>query len=154
MARRKTQYQKKPFESDGNGSDVSANIYMSMLMSPAYRALTPRQQQLYTYCKVQYYAEKKKPDDNQLRFTMNRSKYVTLYGLYDDNNRAAFYRDMDALIAHGFVKCVNSGKNTRTKTIYEFSSMWQNYGSQAFVVSNADMTASGAKKNAGMVNVY
>ena len=42
-------YEKKPYESDCAKSDTSANIYMSMLMSPAWMDLTPKQQQLYVY---------------------------------------------------------------------------------------------------------
>ena len=58
MSRRKPPYQKKPFESNGASNDTSANLYMSMLLSDAWRALTAQQQRLYLYCKAQYYAEK------------------------------------------------------------------------------------------------
>ena len=62
MSRRKTPYQKRPFESIGTSNDTSANLYMSMLLSDAWRALTAQQQRLYLYCKSQYYAEKQKPN--------------------------------------------------------------------------------------------
>ena len=130
---RKKAYQKKAFESTGVSSDTSANIYMSMLMSHAWRELTANQQRLYLYCKAQYYGEKRKPttdeypQGNDQFFFMNQSKWCSLYGLYKENNRAAFYRDMEALIKNGFVTCIQSGKTTRTKSIYAFSSKWQTY---------------------------
>lgn len=58
---------------------------------------------------------------------MNRAKYVKKYELYKDNNRAAFHRDMNALIDKGFIDLVQSGKTNRTKSIYAFSSRWQDY---------------------------
>ena len=134
MSGKKKLYIKKPFESDGSGSDVSANLYKSMLMSPAWCSLTPKQQQLYTYCKLQYYAERQKPktikhpDGDERLFTMNRAKYVKLYGLYSDGNRAAFYRDMGELKAKGFIVCEESGKSARDKSVFKFSSEWQRYG--------------------------
>lgn len=135
-------YEKKPFESTGSSSDTSANIYMSMLLSDAWRALTAQQQRLYLYCKAQYYAEKKKPDGDNLCFTMNQAKWAGLYSLYEKSNAKGFYRDMGALIEHGFIICVECGAATRTKSIYKFSSMWQRYGTDAFEVSPEEMTNS------------
>lgn len=146
MSRRKAPYQKRPFESMGANSDTSANIYMSMLLSPAWRDLTAQQQRLYLYCKSQYYAEKSKPNSDQLCFTMNRSKWMSLYGLYKIGNERSFYRDMTALIEHGFVVCVESGANTKTKSVYRYSSKWQQWGTKAFEISPADMTLSMMRK--------
>lgn len=146
MSRRKTPYQKKSFESTGASSDTSANIYMSMILSPAWKELTANQQRLYLYCKAQYYAEKRKPNDDPLCFTMNQSKWADLYGLYKRNNAASFYRDISALIEHGFVACVECGAITRTKSIYRFSSMWQRWGTDSFEVTASDMTMSMQRK--------
>lgn len=141
MAKKKI-YQKKAFESDGNSSDTSSNIYMSMLMSTAWQSLSKPQQVLYMYCKAQYYAEKKKPDNNPLYFTMNKSKWNSLYNLYTNSNSAGFYRDIKALIEKGFIICVESGAITRTKSIYSFSSMWQKYETNEFKVLPNQMTLS------------
>ena len=122
MSRRKTPYQKKPFESTGASSDISANVYMSMLLSDAWRALTAQQQRLYLYCKAQYYAEKQKPNGDPLCFTMNQSKWADLYGLYKRNNGASFIRDMTALIEHGIVSSVECRVISRSKSIYMLSS--------------------------------
>ena len=146
MGKRKTPYQKKTFESAGTSSDTSANVYMSMLLSSAWKDLTANQQRLYVYCKAQFYAEKRKPNSDPLCFTMNQTKWADLYGLYQRNNAAGFYRDMSALIEHGFVSCVECGAVTRTKSIYKFSPMWQKWGTDAFRVTAADMTVSMRRK--------
>ena len=146
MSKHRTQYQKKPFESTGASHDVSANLYSSMLLHPAWMALTAQQKTLYVMCKLQLYGEKKKPTDDPATFTMNRAKWCDLYGLYNPGNERAFYRDMTALIEHGFVVCVESGACTRTKSIYGLSSMWQQWGTEAFEVSVSEMTLSMVRK--------
>lgn len=146
MSRKRTAYQKKPFESSGCSADTSANLYMSMLTSPAFRDLTAQQARLYLFCKAQYYAEKQKPNNDPLCFTMNKSKWSGLYGLYDENNGRGFRRDMEALIDHGFIVCVECGACTRTKSIYRFSSEWQRWGTKAFALLPAEMTVSMRRK--------
>ena len=146
MSRRKTPYQKKVFESNGASNDTSANLYMSMLLSDAWKSLTSQQQRLYLYCKAQYYAEKQKPNGDPLCFTMNHSKWCGLYGLYEKSNAKGFYRDMSALIEAGFVTCSECGAITRTKSIYRFSSMWQKFGTPAFAVAPSDMTLAMRRK--------
>ena len=134
MGKHKDKYKPKAFESTGISSDTSANIYMSMLMSDNWHKLTKNQQILYLYCKAQYYAEKRKPKplvaeltDSELSrcFTMNKSKWCQLYNIYNDGNQASFIKDMNALIDKGFVELIESGKTTRTKSIYMLSSKWQ-----------------------------
>lgn len=135
MSRRKDKYKPKSFESIGNSDDVSSNIYMSMLMNDNWRALTKNQQILYVYCKAQLYAEKKKPipvirklneSEQKLVFTMNRSKYIHLYGLYSEGNRQSFKNDMSALISFGFIDIIEDNSNTRQKNIYMLSDRWHN----------------------------
>ena len=53
MPKNSKKYEPKSFESDGNASDTSANIYMSMLMSYAWQQLSKNAQVLYVYCKAQ-----------------------------------------------------------------------------------------------------
>lgn len=152
---RKTPYKPKKFESaqfytDKNGKkhgDTSANIYMTMLLSQAWRDLTKNQQILYLYCKAQYYAEKRKPkhdEDNEFGnewyFTMNKSKWCDLYGIYTENNKAQFRKDMAELINKGFIRCVACGWYDKQKTIYAYSSKWQKYGTSEFKVNIQDMT--------------
>lgn len=132
--REATRYKPKSFESTGASNDVSANIYMSMLLHDNWKALTKNQQVLYLYCKAQLYAEKRKPtpvlaqldDSQQTRlFTMNRAKYVQLYGLYSDGNRNAFKNDMQALIKFGFIELIEDNSRLRKKNIYMFSDNWR-----------------------------
>lgn len=146
MSRRKQPYQKKAFESTGASSDTSANVYMSMLLSPAWKDLTANQQRLYLVCKAQYYAEKQKINGDPLCFTMNQSKWADLYGLYKRNNAASFIRDMTALIEHGFVSCVECGAISRSKSIYRFSSKWQKWGAADFEILPSEMTVSMLRK--------
>ena len=145
-SRKHKPYQKKLFESTGASNDTSANIYMSMLLSPAWKDLTANQQRLYVYCKAQYYAEKQKPNGDVLCFTMHQSKWCDLYNLYKRNNAASFIRDMTELIAHGFVSCVECGAISRSKSIYRFSSKWQKWGTADFEVLPCEMTVSMLRK--------
>lgn len=146
LSKRRTPYQKKLFESTGVSHDVSANLYASMLTSPAWMDLSAQQKTLYVYCKLQLYGERRKPTDDPTTFTMNRGKWCETYRLYKPGNERAFYRDMASLIEHGFVVCVESGACTRTKSIYRLSSMWQQWGTAAFEVSVSDMTLSMVRK--------
>lgn len=133
MRKRKDRYIPKSFESMGNSNDTSANIYMSMLLSPAWNNLTKNQQILYVYCKAQYYAEKKKPNplikeltDNEMNlcFTMNKSKWCKLYKIYANGGQERFKKDMQALIDNGFIELVENGKAKSQPNIYIFSDKW------------------------------
>ena len=130
----------------GATADTSANIYMSMLTSDAWRELSAKQQVLYIYCKAQYYGEKTKATGNPLAFTMNQSKWRDLYGLYKKNDEKSFYRDIAALIEKGFIVCLESGATTRTKSIYAFSDKWRQYGTEAFKILPEEMTLPMLKK--------
>ena len=144
---KKRKYIKQAFESAGVSSDVSANLYLSMLVSPAWQALTANQQRLYLYCKLQYYAERQKPRaDDPLTFTMNRGKWCTLYHLYTAGNARSFYRDMSELISRGCVSCVESGACTRTKSVYRFSAKWRDYGTPDFKILPTEMTSAMRKE--------
>lgn len=144
---KRAKYQPKPFESSGASSDTSANLYMSMLTSAAFKALTAQQKVLYLYCKSQYYGEKHHPGGEADCFYMNQSMWSDLFQLYDkSSNKTGFRRDRDALIEKGFIACVEDGSPTRTKSVYRFSFMWQKYGKEGFCVRDCDKTASMLKK--------
>lgn len=139
MAKRK--YFKKHFESTGGSSDVSANIYNSMIMSKAFNALTKNQRLLYVYMKLQYYSQKKKPYGKTDMFYFNRFMWNDKYKLYKGNANS-FAKDRDALIEKGFIKIVDDGSTTRTKNVYQFSSKWQKYGTTAFKLDYSEMSTS------------
>ena len=140
------EYEPKLFESTKVKREPFVMFYKSMMEHPSFVDLSPQQKTLYLFCKAQYYFEKKKPliSDNT-SFTMNRAKYVA-YGLYSKNSGKSFQRDIDALIEHGFVDCVQSGKNLRKKTIYRLSDRWHNWGQSWYQVPLNCMTTSLIRK--------
>lgn len=132
---RKKKYTPKAFESEGNSNDTSANIYESMLLSPAFIALSNRQRLLYLYCKAQYYGKRKPAKDfkelglyqEETCFYMNRA-VIRKYSMYPDSSNKEFYRDIDALISYGFItRELQGGGNGHTKSVYKFSGKWREY---------------------------
>ena len=134
MSRRK-RFIPKDIESAKGVGDTSANIYRSMLLHPACKDLTASQFRLYVYCKSEL-------REDPAYFTFNKAKWQKdgLYGLY--SNSGQFYRDIKALIEHGFIDCVQSGYSTRTKSLYKFSTRWQLWGTENFTVPTSVMTTS------------
>ena len=140
---KKKKYQKKDFESTGVGYDVSANIYLSMMKSKAWEALTKNQRILYLYLKLQYYSQKRKPNkDDKSMFYFNQTKWMNEYQLYSEGNKKSFYNDIEQLIIKGFIDCVSSGKTTRERNIYQYSSRWQKYNEKNEYVEPKYMTHS------------
>ena len=121
MARRK-QYIPKPWESVG-GNRLSANIYASMIQSKAWMQLSKNARLLYVYMKLQYYGAKNLADHPETDFVFNWALASKTYGLY--TNYKQFQNDKNMLITNGFIELIESGKNTRTKSIYRFSDKWQ-----------------------------
>lgn len=133
---RKKKYIPKAFESVGASNDTSANIYESMLLSPAFISLTPRQRVLYLCCKAQYYGKHKPAKDykelelyqDDTCFYMNRA-IIRKYCLYSDSSNKEFYHDIEVLINKGFItKELQGGGNGHTKSVYKFSGKWRDYG--------------------------
>lgn len=139
--KKKDRYIKKSYESTGISSDVSSNIYQSMVTSLAWKQLSSRQKVLYMYCKLQHYAQKNKPDpDDRTKFFLNQHKWLKEYELYPSSNLGAFYRDMEKLIEFGFIRCVHAGSSSRTKNVYQFSDKWRLYGTDLFEIIPTEMT--------------
>ena len=145
MARKKP-YEPKPYESmKTDRRETFANVYHSMLISPAFMDLSPRAKTLYLYCKAQTYQKAK--DERNLRndeFTMNQGKWKDKYHLYTNAN--SFYADMNSLISHGFVDCVECGAIARKKSIYRLSVRWQFWGTDNFEVPERVKTMSLRRK--------
>lgn len=129
---KKNKYKPKGFESDGRSNDTSSNIYESMLQSEKFKDLALRQRMLYVYMKAQYYGKRKPgkdfPEieslqkDEMFYFTLNMAEE---YKIYSKSNSAQFYKDIKVLVEHGFIKKVVSGRNTKSKNIYEFAGDWK-----------------------------
>lgn len=149
---KKKKFIPKRFESVSQAGDVSANIYVSMLMSLAWQTLTPRQKTLYTCCKAQYYSSSNNKAGFDEQFRNDRDYFVFPQHLWFKNksetdqsdtpmkshnlygNKRSFYSDMGALIDHGFIDCVQCGADLRKKTLYRFSDRWHDYGKPGYMV--------------------
>lgn len=155
MSRRKTKptWKVKSFESvtygETTGKESFVRVFESMMNSDAWKELTGRQRSLYLFCKGQYTKEydnaKSKPvegtpyyDNTDIAayrepeiFYMNREKVkeCRLYNRtdWDKVNRRDFYRDMQALLQCGFIECLETGRITRTKSIYKMSEKWKGW---------------------------
>lgn len=134
MSRRKSQYKPKAFESTGKSNDTSANIYGSMLLSPAFMDLSKKQKLLYVYMKAQYYGTRKPgkdfPEVEQLQgetlFYFNMA-LAEKYGIYTRINHKEFYADIKVIEKHGFIETVSNGSSTKSRSIYKFSDHWQTW---------------------------
>lgn len=143
MGTRKKPYEPKEYESARHGkSEKYAGMYLSMIESEAWRALTARQRDLYVHCKLQIHDGTLISDYGESAFTFNRYKWQKKYKLYTASNSRGFYRDMDALILKGFVDCIKQGQRTKEKNIYRLSDRWQHYGLNTYEVPFRLMTAS------------
>lgn len=149
---KKKRFTPKNFESKSKSCDVSANIYMSMLMSYAWQDLTSRQKSLYLCCKAQYYSLSNNKTGFDEEFRNNRDYFVFPQHLWFKNskkaktpdgsaknynlygNKRSFYYDMGVLIDHGFIDCVKCGADLRKKTLYRFSDRWHDFGEPGYVV--------------------
>ena len=113
--------------------ETSANIFESMLRSPAYMELTDKQRCLYVICKAQHFGKRKPSKDYGTEIFDDQCFYLNWesmqhYGLYKDHSH--FYRDMNALIAAGFIERVSSGAGRRQKSVYRYSNKWWNSWSE------------------------
>ena len=123
MAKR-SRFSPNNFENVGK-SKLSATLYASMLQSPAWYALSPKAQQLYTYMKLQQYGQTPIEGYGSDCFVFNQGMYTKTYPLYKTG--AQFRRDRDQLIKYGFIEVVECGRFTRTKNVYKFSAKWQDF---------------------------
>ena len=130
---RKPKINCEPFECSPYESKAYVRIFLDMVNSPAFKDLSYKQQLLYFYMKIQFgQKDSKKPNGKHLQFYFNRGLYKNTLELY--SNDGQFRKDRDNLIEHGFIICVENGSNTRSKSIYQFSDKWQNYGTEKFIL--------------------
>lgn len=129
----KKTYKPYSFETVGKTGEVYVRIYESMLVSPAFIDLTPKQQMLYIICKRQFYGRRKPefdfPDITEFKghtFYLSISE-AARYGVYSSINHRRFYADMKVLEDHGFIEKVSSGRNRHAKNVYRFSEHWKEW---------------------------
>ena len=134
MGRKKSEYKPGRFESTGEKGETFTTVYGSMMKSAAFKDLTKNQRLLYIYLKMQRFG-KRKPrnvykdteafqDDLMIFFSMGDAERADLY---TRNNEKSFRADMKALIEHGFIKLIMSGKNQKVKSIYKLVGDWQDW---------------------------
>lgn len=116
-------------------TDTTTRIFESMLLADAFADLTSKQKILYIYCKAQWFGKKKPKDDEVLKdlglFQDDDCFYfplrtATAYGLYNKSTHSNFYKDMQALIDHGFIERVSAGR-FKQKSIYRYSDRWKTW---------------------------
>ena len=139
MARKKKKNPYFPFESlstspehtyiDSSGrslTDTTTNICVSMMRSPPFKDLTPRQRMLYIYAKSQFYG-------GRAYFYLNHKLLTDVFGLYTKGNYRDLYRDIDALETHGFIERVTNVERKPTtetngmRTIFQYSDKWKSW---------------------------
>lgn len=136
---KKTKISCESFECSPYENKTFTRIFLNMINSPAFKDLSYRQQLLYFYMKIQFYQkDSKKPNGKHLQFYFNRGLYKNNLKLYSNDEQ--FRKDRDALIEHGFIVCVQDGSNTRSKSVYQFSDLWQVYGSPNFKIDGMHKT--------------
>ena len=127
MSRRKKSdkepYIRKSFETRVTGEASKTNekivgLCLSQLMSEAWGNLTGNARNLYIFMRLQYNGS------NEYSFNFNRGLYEKRYKLYSGGRQ--FNKDRQQLIDNGFIRIVEDGTTTRTKTKYAFSDEWQN----------------------------
>lgn len=118
---KKTEYLRRQFETriPGKPSETHekyCGICLTMLVSDAWFNLSGEAKNLYLFMRLQY-------DGIKEEFCFNRSLWAEKYKLFASPN--AYYKYRDELVQQGFIEIKESGKNTRTKAVYKFSSQWQ-----------------------------
>lgn len=126
---------------DCNGklvTDTTANLNFSLLTSPAFKDLTARQRMLYVCAKSEFFGARSRPkndfadddfkkDGAGLMFYLNHRLVTDVYGLYPKTNRRDFYKDIEALVSHGFISRVSNGRVNKQRSIYQYSAAWKTW---------------------------
>ena len=131
---------------DRNGkeqTDTTTVLAYSLMISEAFKDLTARQRMLYVYAKGQFYGARSRPKDDfrdipdfkewqgRKYFYLNHRLVSDIYGLYPKSNHRDLYKDIEALVKHGFIeyhtepKAVN--KSNHMRTIYRYSEAWKDW---------------------------
>lgn len=113
--------------------DTFARVSLSTMISPAFRDLTGMQVRLFLIAKIQEFASgKARPmvDFPNQGFT---ERYIYLnygivksYGFYKGDSKG-FYRDVKALVDHGFLEVVSEQHYKGERKIYKLSGKWADW---------------------------
>lgn len=133
MARKKNGFTRENFETGKNNGNFIA-MYHDMYDCKAWLDLTPYARDLYGFMRRKYTRKVTNGvivESNKDNISMPKSEYTKLY------KQDTFYRAIDMLIEHGFVRVIRNGRFTRQCNIYGFVDMWQYYGTDKFEVPNS-----------------
>jgi hypothetical protein len=114
-------------------------MYQSMLMSEAYKDLTHRQVRLLICCLSRSYGHAA-AGGVAGRFTLTKAVWGGEHGLYNGNRDQHFREDMQSLIRHGFIDCVEDHSKDRVPHIYRYSDRWHYWGTSTFALPITVMT--------------
>lgn len=132
---RKNKPSYKPWQRRRFSSNKFTPIFADLWTSDAFTSLTDKQQALYIDCTLESYGlASNDTGRGEEFFYMNGGLRSDKYKRYPRSDSRCFERDIEALIEHGFVDCVQSGFNTRQKNLYKLSDRWHKWGMPDFKV--------------------
>ncbi len=137
---------KAPYKWAGK-SNSFITISDDLLRSQAYKELSKNEVTLLMFCYEQEIrSEYERPPEfkgeHEREYFYFPRALANQHGIKP--NRFSDY--IDKLIDVGFIDCVRSGKSSRTKSIYRYSSRWIHYGSPNFQRPANCLTTSLVKK--------
>ena len=120
----------EPFESKYDNGKFH-KISDDMVQSKAWKELEYISIFLYFYMKTKF-TKYKDGTNNANNISIPKSEYSKLM------TQRTFEKNIDQLINLGFIKVVRGGYNTRECTLYGFSAMWKEYGTDDFKINPSD----------------
>ena len=126
---RKRKHLRKAYQRRVGSSGQFIQLYYDLIDSDCFKDLSSRQIRLYVYCLREAHGEAMKDaaraggEADECLFYMPRSRYVA-HSLYTPNEGREFRRDIAALIDHGLIDCVQSGRRSKVKSLYRLSARW------------------------------
>lgn len=129
------------FESNNQQYDFT-KICRDMQRSKAWNTLNLRQRGLYLHLKSKFTVNKKTLENNQNNISIPTSEAKTFYG-----DLRTFRKDIDKLIANGFIRQIISGVPTLNASIFGFSDNWKYYDTDKFYIPKEDRRYIPKRKN-------
>lgn len=124
-------------------TDTTAVLTYSMRTHAAFKDLSSRQRDLYECAKFQFYGARSRPCNDfrdiaefkeyggKKYFYLNHRLVTDVFGIYPKTNHRDLYKDIKALVTHGFIewytepKAVNNSNHMRA--IYRYSEAWKDW---------------------------
>ena len=140
MSKRKSaQYEPKLWETSKPKSDGFERFFHTMIISDAWKDLTPNAVKLYVAMRDKRFTSH--PDAVDEHFCFSSLDWRN-YGLWTKNGAHQFRRYRDELIEHGFIICVADNSHAKRLNIYGFSDKWRLWNKPNFTIGKNEKTAS------------